>query len=397
MTNLFIPKKIRVGFQNRKDTYTGKLGYVIYYDEKGKIRKETSWKGWCDSKIPALELENIPQNNYVFNKGIQRYGEWGSGRSVIRVYDPRDFEFEISIDNLIGILMHSDISKRDIAEKCVFAWAGSELVLLPTNSQEYQDSVKYTEKQDTKVSSKDLVKGHVYTQKKNDSKLTYIGYYQFYEVIKWGQEPQSNKGKRHIFHDGKNFVIPSVLTLSSCILNEPVENYANLVDEYFKSAHAYKHVGFRINQEKQPGKTYYHMFKKISDDTYAYINYYPQQGMVNITDIASRIKYYTLFKTENDEVRFNSDGCAKFCTSNNQRLRNTWGWSGSKLGRNDSIIVRYDEELELIKSLNENSQVKQIYNGKHINLFEFENILLQLGYGIGYFYNEKDYEYEYKG
>ena len=45
-TNIFIPTKINVGFQERKDTYTGKLAYVIYFDEKGKLRKETSWQGW---------------------------------------------------------------------------------------------------------------------------------------------------------------------------------------------------------------------------------------------------------------------------------------------------------------------------------------------------------------
>jgi hypothetical protein len=39
--NLFIPKKIKVGFQNRTDTYTGKLGYVIHQDENGK---EVEWK-----------------------------------------------------------------------------------------------------------------------------------------------------------------------------------------------------------------------------------------------------------------------------------------------------------------------------------------------------------------
>ena len=40
----FIPKKIKVGYQDRDDTYTGKLAYVIYYDEKGKLRKENSWQ-----------------------------------------------------------------------------------------------------------------------------------------------------------------------------------------------------------------------------------------------------------------------------------------------------------------------------------------------------------------
>ena len=32
---LFIPDKLSVGFQNRSDTYTGKLAYVIHYDQKG--------------------------------------------------------------------------------------------------------------------------------------------------------------------------------------------------------------------------------------------------------------------------------------------------------------------------------------------------------------------------
>lgn len=41
-TNIFIPTKINIGFQERSDTYTGKLAYVIYFDEKGKLRKETS-------------------------------------------------------------------------------------------------------------------------------------------------------------------------------------------------------------------------------------------------------------------------------------------------------------------------------------------------------------------
>jgi hypothetical protein len=37
---IFIAPKIRVGFQNRTDCFTGKLAYIIYYDTKGKIRKE---------------------------------------------------------------------------------------------------------------------------------------------------------------------------------------------------------------------------------------------------------------------------------------------------------------------------------------------------------------------
>lgn len=39
MDQLFIPEKIKVGYQKRTDTYTNKLAYVIYYDEKNKLRK----------------------------------------------------------------------------------------------------------------------------------------------------------------------------------------------------------------------------------------------------------------------------------------------------------------------------------------------------------------------
>lgn len=38
---MFIPKKIRVGFQNRPTTTEhGKLAYVIYFNEKNKLTKE---------------------------------------------------------------------------------------------------------------------------------------------------------------------------------------------------------------------------------------------------------------------------------------------------------------------------------------------------------------------
>lgn len=33
---LYIPKKIKVGFQNRSDTFDSKLSFVIYCDEKEK-------------------------------------------------------------------------------------------------------------------------------------------------------------------------------------------------------------------------------------------------------------------------------------------------------------------------------------------------------------------------
>ena len=55
--NIFIPKKLKIGFQKREDTFTKKLAYVIYYDEKNKLRKEQSWKSWRDEKIVPLDAK----------------------------------------------------------------------------------------------------------------------------------------------------------------------------------------------------------------------------------------------------------------------------------------------------------------------------------------------------
>lgn len=231
--NLYIPKRINVGFQERQDTFTGKLAYIIYYDDKGVLRKETSWNGWRDNKIEPIEFDNEPRAGFLFNKGIRRDGyHWGSGRSVIRVYDPRDFEFEVTVDNLIGILMHSDVSKRDIVEECVYAWAGKDLVLLPVNSEIYQSSLNYTAKISQNFSAKSLVKGYTYTQKRSDEILTYLGYYEWFD---WKDHsyPDRTHGssgkKKHVYWDGKHFVTPSVTMIASVNTEEVAENYSTLV------------------------------------------------------------------------------------------------------------------------------------------------------------------------
>ena len=69
-TTIYVPKKIKVGFDNRSDTYTGKLAYVIYYDEKGKLRKETSWNSWRDENIEPEEYDNEPMSGFVLNKKV---------------------------------------------------------------------------------------------------------------------------------------------------------------------------------------------------------------------------------------------------------------------------------------------------------------------------------------
>lgn len=269
--SLFIPKIIHVGFQSRDDTYTKKLGYVIYEDEKGKLRKEVSWRNWINSAIPVQSFENIP-SRFVLNKEVKRYGHWGySGTpsSKVRIFDTRDFEFEISVDNLIGILMHSDVSKRDIQEECVYAWAGQELVLLPVNSDEYVKSIEFTKKQDLKVSAKELKKGHVYGHKKENGTYVYMGY-DLFHTLDW--KKYQSVGKKHIFYGitSKRFESVPVGSLSQVVSEDIYPEFADLaikLENTGLTENPIDVVACKKDKQGNPlnGNSYY---KKLGDKLY---------------------------------------------------------------------------------------------------------------------------------
>lgn len=238
---LFIPERIRVGYQKRQGTYTGRLAYIIYYDAKGKIRKEVSWKSWRDDEIEPEEFENTPTEGFVLNKDVQRcnWSHFSSNRSYIRLYDPRGIEFEITPGNLIGILMESDCNKRMLFGEFVYAWDGTELLLLPCISESYQEAKKHTARQHQKVSARDLKPGCSYTAKDGKEHI-YIGRFMWYT---WRDKGREGK-KFHIFWNGTYFHrITNMQKLAYCNNEEPVQNYAELVDKLKNNVLSQKIVG----------------------------------------------------------------------------------------------------------------------------------------------------------
>lgn len=248
MTKVFVAPKIRVGFQKRTDTFTGQLAYIIYYDEKGKIRKEKSWDGWRDHKIAPQEFDNKPMEGFTLNKDVKRYsGEWfSSHRTMIRVHDPRGFEFEVTTENLIGILMHTDCLRRGLIGKFVYAWVGPELVLLPTNSEEYQAATKYTAGLSKKVAAKELVPGISYKTKRGGD-VIYIGRFNWHEYPckSYARLGHRKEEKAHVFinNDGEDFIRKSsVEFLSQPNTDVPISNLADLIDQFNKKSYANKIV-----------------------------------------------------------------------------------------------------------------------------------------------------------
>jgi hypothetical protein len=264
-SQLFIPKKLKVGFQQRKDTYEGYLAYVIYYDAVGKLRKEASWESWRhkvdgshlhgnskrleDLRLTPQEVDNVPTKGFVLNKGVGGVrGSWSRNarNEYIRVWDPRGIEFEISVPNLLFILMHTNCVKRQLEGEFVYSWDGKELVLLPVNTDEYRASTEYTKLQGKKIGARDLVEGHLY-ETKNQETVVFLGRFDFHHIAR---APTSSKRvykseKRRIFvdPDGKNLRYMSNVGFLSRKVGGMVGDYAELLERYKESVYSSKVVG----------------------------------------------------------------------------------------------------------------------------------------------------------
>jgi hypothetical protein len=201
-SKMFVPEKIKIGYQNREGTYTGKLAYVIYYDNKGKLRKETSWESWRDKKIDPVEFTNTPISGFVLNKGVgggrASYG-WDARNEYIRVWDPRDFEFEISVANLLFILQEtSAIKGKGLEGEFVYAWDGTELVLLPVGCTEHKLCTEHTQRQDKKVIAKDVKPGFSYVMK-NGTNVMYLGKFPYNNLAYYKEAGFEPCGTKHVF------------------------------------------------------------------------------------------------------------------------------------------------------------------------------------------------------
>ena len=317
-SSIFIPKTINVGYQNRSGTYTGKLAYVIYYDEKGKLRKETSWNGWRDKNIPNNEYDNIPTEGFVLNKKAGDYSTgWDHRHAYCRVYDPRGFEFEITIENLLYILENANCIKgKGLEGEFVYGWDGKDLVLMPVESPDYKEISEFNRivHGNECIKAKDLIVGATYLTKNNESWI-YMGKFDVYN--RYGD--WDSRGKYFWFWKGNYFeqyrTIPKNRFIK-CIDDKCSEKYADIFKKleenpeyspYDSSKDKYKY--FTLDDFKEEHGDYWwtknqfiseyyakgnkHVFKFLEQDDGLYIvrekqalqDYWRTENYVEVTDI----------------------------------------------------------------------------------------------------------------
>ena len=204
MPNFIIPEKIEVGYQKRTDTYTEKLAFVTYKDYLGNLQSEKSWEKWRDNTIAPNVFDNVPTEGFVLNKNSGR--QWGhfERAEFVRIYDPRGFEFEISTDNLMQIILYNGISKGNgIEGNLVYGWdyGKRKVSLVPDTCPDYAkhlENKKVVESETTKIftaKTDKVVIGNKYKLKDNKV-FTYLGRV---ECFDYSYDSEPNKVKGHIF------------------------------------------------------------------------------------------------------------------------------------------------------------------------------------------------------
>ena len=355
---LIIPTKIRVGFRERPDTYKQILGFVVRLGDDDQIKvKANAWEGWRDKKLPPKDFTNEPTEGFVLNRGVggarRSYG-WNARVEKVRVHDPRGWEIEIDVDNLLNILMECDCSRgKGLEGKFVYAWKRDQLILLPVGCLDYENSKKYTELQGKGVGIRDLVAGTTYTTKKQQD-LTYLGRFDYYFMLElrsrynynngnqsYTLEPQSKEDKkgvvkRFVFWNGTDFVfLKDVKSLSIQKSDAQHPDFADLIDKYNKSAHGSKVVKLFL-KEIQPRrisaetKCYYGGEPWYIEEDGVFIQcqtYYEWDNNGKPTDKVKRIESSHKFYINKDGVftqepggRGGNDSTGKRLTPNNLRL-----------------------------------------------------------------------------
>lgn len=298
---IFLPEKMKVGFVKRDGTFNGQLAYIIYYDNKGKLRKEKSWESWRDKSIQPIDFDNEPTEGFVLNKKAGGYSTgWNHRSTYCRIYDPRGYEFEITIPNLLYILENTNsIKGKGLEGKFVYGIDGKDLILIPCDSPDYKRLKEFNDKvrQGIKFNMNNMIVGATYRDAKN-RELVYVGRYDDHDRPKL---KSGNLAKSYYFYDrnmdkprwndtGHNshkFVTYSSVGTSiiECVDETCCLDYADIFDdfEYYESYNPYdcskdEYIDFTLESftryandelQKEMDKKYY---PKNYTDIYYFVN-----------------------------------------------------------------------------------------------------------------------------
>lgn len=167
-------KELVVGYREdfNLDIDKAPLAFLTYdtHDAASKKRIDTV-KNWYGSE-KMCNLDNPPLSGFTFVDVVSRYR---TKNKLMRVFDPRGFIVEVSIDILLEIMQSATIKNGIIQEKCFWARKGAENILIPENTPLHEQYLSETVlSKAANISTKNLKVGGLYINK-DGKKYFYLG------------------------------------------------------------------------------------------------------------------------------------------------------------------------------------------------------------------------------
>ena len=139
MRDIKFHDKYYVGFQKNRYARSESfrmLGFATPNtgDYAFKKRKETV-DGWAEKDLAPMDLDNKPTHGFKIVDTVSRYS---TSNKFFRIEDPRGFELEIDVSNLLDLIEHHTIVQGSIMEPLVWARYGSNNYLVSSNTEEYK-------------------------------------------------------------------------------------------------------------------------------------------------------------------------------------------------------------------------------------------------------------------
>lgn len=205
-------------------------------------------------------VPNEPRIGFRITKMVSRSGSWNGGNKLVRIEDPRGFELEISVDNLVKVMSMTTFIDGVCQTECVWGRQGSNNILLPVNSDPYNEARATTDyRAKETISLRDVNFGDTVELKKTENfeGLTgeYMGAYHVYSlqslfksVAARGGEYDYNRKKEWTFMKShKRYVIKKgdkYFGVSGCKIHKIIDKVDTPVERPDLSANNYQDLTY---------------------------------------------------------------------------------------------------------------------------------------------------------
>lgn len=189
-------------------------------------------------------IKNTPQKGFSINKNTYGEADYKSYVDGVTVFDPRGFEFSISIGNFLHLVRSNVVDHGEIMAECILSWSvKGYLVLLTTNSVGYKEALEYTKKQHLTFDAENLKEGQTYFTKKSKDPLVYMGRHKFNSSSSYIERElgfcfSPSKQLRHVFFNRENNKFISIMiskNIAGTLDDEICEDFDTLLSNFKNS------------------------------------------------------------------------------------------------------------------------------------------------------------------